>query len=67
MVPAIFRPWAEFVVGLAAPKPGEHVLDVACGTGIGARIAAEMVAPNGKVVGLDIDPGMVEIARRSAV
>ncbi len=67
MVPAIFGPWAEVVVGLAAPKPGEHVLDVACGTGIGARIAAEAVAPNGKVVGLDIDPGMVEIARRSAV
>ncbi len=67
LVPAIFRPWAEVVVGLAAPKPGEHVLDVACGTGIGARIAAEAVAPNGKVVGLDIDPGMVEIARRSAV
>ena len=67
LVPAIFRPWAEVVVGLAAPKPGEHVLDVACGTGIGARIAAEAVAPNGKVVGLDIDPGMVKIARRSAV
>ncbi len=67
IVPAIFRPWAEVVVGLAAPKPGEHVLDVACGTGIGARIAAEAVAPNGKVVGLDIDQGMVEIARRSAV
>lgn len=67
MVPAIFGPWAEVVVGLAAPKPGEHVLDVACGTGIGARIAAEAVAPNGKVVGLDIDPGMVKIARRSAV
>ena len=67
IVPAIFGPWAEVVVGLAAPKPGEHVLDVACGTGIGARIAAEAVAPNGKVVGLDIDPGMVEIARRTAV
>ena len=66
LVPAIFGPWAEVVVGLAAPKPGEHVLDVACGTGIGARIAAEAVAPNGKVVGLDIDPGMVEVARRLA-
>lgn len=67
MVPAIFGPWAKVVVGLAAPKSGEHVLDVACGTGVGARLMAKQVAPNGKVVGLDIDQGMVEIARRSAV
>lgn len=63
IVSAIFRPWAELIVDLAAPKPGDRVLDVACGTGIGARIAAERVAPDGKVTGLDIDPAMVEVAR----
>jgi ubiquinone/menaquinone biosynthesis C-methylase UbiE len=63
MVSAVFRTWAEFIVGLAALEPGDRVLDVACGTGIGARIAAERVAPDGKVTGLDIDPGMIEVAR----
>jgi SAM-dependent methyltransferase len=63
MVSAVFRPWAEFIVDLAAPKPGDRVLDVACGTGIGARVAAERVAPDGEVTGLDIDPGMIEVAR----
>ena len=63
IVSAIFRPWAEFIVDLAAPKPGDHVLDVACGTGIGARVAAERLTPDGEVTGIDIDPGMIEVAR----
>jgi ubiquinone/menaquinone biosynthesis C-methylase UbiE len=33
--------WAPIVVELAHPRPGERALDVACGTGIVARIAAE--------------------------
>ena len=66
MVPGMFARWAEVVVGLAAPGPGEHVLDVACGTGIGARIAARGVGPSGKIVGLDLDPGVIEVARKLA-
>lgn len=66
MVPGMFAHWTELVVGLAAPQPGEHVLDVACGTGVGARVAARGVGPAGKVVGLDIDPGVVEVARKMA-
>ena len=34
LVPAIFAPWAPLVVALADPRPGERVLDVACGTGV---------------------------------
>lgn len=66
MVPGMFAHWTERVVRLAAPQPGEHVLDVACGTGIGARVAARSVGPSGKVTGLDLDPGVIEVARKLA-
>jgi len=63
MVPGMFGPWVEDVVALALLRPGEHVLDVACGTGTSARLAAQRVTGAGAVVGLDIDPGMIEVAR----
>ena len=66
LVPRIYAPWAEYVVARANPQPGEHVLDVACGTGIGARLAARRTWPSGRVVGLDADPGMIEVAHSFA-
>ena len=63
MVPAIFGPWAEDLLALAMPKPGERVLDVACGTGVVARLVAQRVGPSGTVVGLDLNPGMLAVAR----
>jgi ubiquinone/menaquinone biosynthesis C-methylase UbiE len=63
MVPAIFGPWAEDLLALAPPKLGERVLDVACGTGVVARLAAQGVGPNGTVVGFDLNPGMLAVAR----
>ncbi len=63
LVPAIFGPWAPVLVDLAAPGPGERVLDVACGTGIVARAAAARVGPTGRVVGIDLNPGMLDVAR----
>jgi len=63
MVPALFGPWVEDVVALALPQPGERVLDVACGTGTATRFVGERVAPSGRVVGLDIDPAMLLVAR----
>lgn len=45
LVAKVFGPWAERVVEIAAPIPGEAVLDAACGTGAGARVAAPRVAP----------------------
>lgn len=63
LVPSIFGPWAIDLVSLAAPQAGDRVLDVACGTGVVARQSAKHVAPGGKVVGLDINPGMVATAR----
>lgn len=62
-VPAIGRPLAEDLIHLAALQPGERVLDIACGTGIVARLASEKVGSTGSVTGLDVNPGMLEIAR----
>jgi SAM-dependent methyltransferase len=66
LVPALFGPWAAQLVELAAPGPGERVLDVACGTGIVARRAAALVQPGGAVAGLDSNRGMLEVARAAA-
>jgi len=65
-VPAMFEPLSRIVIGHAAPKPGEHVLDVACGTGIVARSVAPLVGGSGRIVGLDFDPLMVDTAKRLA-
>jgi ubiquinone/menaquinone biosynthesis C-methylase UbiE len=45
LVPAIFAPWAPRVVALAAPAARQRVLDVACGTGVVARLAAAGIEP----------------------
>lgn len=63
LVPAIFGPWAPVVVEAARLMPGERVLDVACGTGVVARAAAVAVGPTGAVTGVDLNPGMVAVAR----
>ena len=62
-MPTIFGPWATDLVSLAAPQPGERILDVACGTGAVARVAARMIGADGTVTGLDLNPGMLNIAR----
>jgi ubiquinone/menaquinone biosynthesis C-methylase UbiE len=62
-VPVIFTPWAGVLLEHARPQLGDHVLDVACGTGIVARTVASMVGPHGRVVGLDVNPAMLAVAR----
>ncbi len=44
--------------------PGDRVLDVACGTGIVARTAADRVGARGRVTGLDLNEAMLAVARR---
>jgi|SRR5215207_1357129 len=65
-VPAIGAPLAAELVDVAALRPGERVLDVACGTGIVTRFAAERVGADGAVAGVDINPGMLGVARSAA-
>jgi ubiquinone/menaquinone biosynthesis C-methylase UbiE len=66
LVPAIFAPWAEVLVELARLQPGERVLDAACGTGIVARAAISRVGAAGEVTGVDLNPGMLEVAHAVA-
>ena len=61
--PAIFVPMARVTLALARPQPGERVLDVACGTGIVTSQLPALVGDTGKVVGLDLNAGMLAVAR----
>ncbi len=51
---------------MAQIRPGEHVLDVACGTGLVTFPAAEAVGERGRVVGTDISDEMIRGVRREA-
>jgi len=53
-------------VGRAALKPGDTVLDLGSGAGFDAFLAAERVGPNGRVIGVDMTPDMIEKARDNA-
>ncbi len=63
-VPMIGVPASKGLLAAAQLKPGERVLNVACGTGVVARAAAHAVWPTGTVAGLDISPGMLAAARK---
>ncbi len=62
-VPYVLGPWAPELVEVAALGRGERVLDVACGTGVVARLAAPRVGPTGQVTGIDLNAGMLAVAR----
>jgi ubiquinone/menaquinone biosynthesis C-methylase UbiE len=66
-VPAIGAPVADDLLERAALQPGERVVDVACGTGVIARLAAERVGTEGAVTGVDINPGMLAVARSEPI
>ena len=62
-VPCMMGPWTPELVELAALQQGERVLDLACGTGLVARLAAPRVGPTGQITGLDFNAGMLAVAR----
>jgi ubiquinone/menaquinone biosynthesis C-methylase UbiE len=63
VVPYFLGPWAPGLVEVAALRPGERVLDVACGTGVVARLAAQQLGTTGQVTGVDLNAGMLVVAR----
>lgn len=64
MVPALFGEWASRVADAAQIRPGQRVLDVACGTGVLARELESRAGRAGLVAGLDPSPGMLEVAKQ---
>jgi len=66
LVTHMFRPFARDLVVRAAPQSGDRVLDLACGTGVVARLIAPLVGPGGSVTGLDLSPGMLAVAQERA-
>jgi ubiquinone/menaquinone biosynthesis C-methylase UbiE len=66
LVGPLFRPWAELTLKQAGLSAGDRVLDIACGTGIVARLAAQQLGGSGLVVGVDISPDMLAVARSIA-
>jgi ubiquinone/menaquinone biosynthesis C-methylase UbiE len=65
-VSLIMEPWVRRLVNVAELQPSECVLDVACGTGFVARLAAQCVDVAGRVVGIDLNASMIEAARAAS-
>jgi ubiquinone/menaquinone biosynthesis C-methylase UbiE len=66
LVRPLFMPWAEVLINKVTPADGNRVLDVACGTGIVARLAKEKLGASGHIVGIDLSPAMLSVARTVA-
>jgi ubiquinone/menaquinone biosynthesis C-methylase UbiE len=63
-VPSVFEPLARAFLQRVALRPGQRLLDLACGTGVVARLAAAVLGPSGSIVGVDLNQAMLEVARR---
>jgi ubiquinone/menaquinone biosynthesis C-methylase UbiE len=63
LVPTVTLPWARNLVERARLEPGARVLDVACGTGAVARLAATRVGERGRVAALDVNRRMLAVGR----
>ena len=66
LVNPLFRPWVDDLLQRVQLAPGDRVLDLACGTGIVARVAKERLGRDAAVVGVDASPQMLAVARRVA-
>lgn len=62
-VPTIATPVSGELLRTANLQAGERVVDIACGTGVITRLAAEKVGTTGSVTGVDIAPDMIDVAK----
>ncbi len=62
-VPAIFGPLAEATLDAVLLDANDVILDVACGTGIVARTARKRLGSSPRIVGVDLNEGMIATAR----
>lgn len=62
-VPAVFAPLARMTFEAVDLGPDDVILDVACGTGIVARMARQRLGPGPRIVGTDLNEGMIATAR----
>jgi SAM-dependent methyltransferase len=63
-VPALFAEWAPHLIAASGLSAGQSILDVACGTGIVARTAADQLGSGSRIVGVDLNEAMLTVARR---
>jgi len=66
LAPVIFRPWARELINRAAPQDGDHILDLACGTGVVTREVASAGILPGSLTGADLNADMLQVARDRA-
>ena len=66
LVGPLFQPWVEPLLGDVQLSSGDRVLDIACGTGIVARLAKKHLGPSATVVGVDANSEMLAVAGRVA-
>jgi ubiquinone/menaquinone biosynthesis C-methylase UbiE len=60
-------PGRQRVIELVDAQSGMRILDLACGPGNLSRLLARLVSPGGEVVGVDLAPGMIEIASAAGI
>src|SRR6185369_10664041 len=62
-VDRIVAPFGDAALKVAAPQPGERVIDIGCGCGDTAIDIARIVGATGSVLGIDVSQPMLEVAR----
>jgi ubiquinone/menaquinone biosynthesis C-methylase UbiE len=64
LVPLMFVPWAHALIGEHGEWQGRTALDLATGTGVVAQLLSDQVGPGGHVIGTDLNPEMLAVARQ---
>ena len=64
LAPGVIAPWTADTLQHLQARPGDNVLDVGCGVGAATFDIARLVAPGGRVVGIDLDYGMLAVGER---